>query len=112
MIILPSFHLLSRVRHLSSALFVLILSLSQATAQQGEITVKGEVYLPGETPPIWVSISGITGEALEVLHFDLYVQGFNFTNAESAQYLIAGSNNGGFQARATDAVNKHTLVSK
>ena len=39
-----------------------------------------------------------TGEAAEVLRFDLYVQGFNFTNAEGAQYLITGSNAGSIDA--------------
>ena len=40
------------------------------------------------------------------------MQGFNFTNAEAAQYIISGSNNGNFQGRATDRVNKSTLISK
>jgi TolB protein len=70
------------------------------------------VSVLGGTPPIWVSISGLSGEAAQVLRFDLYVQGFNFTNAEAAQYLISGSNNGDLQARATDNVNKNVLVSK
>src|SRR5205085_2839046 len=79
---------------------------------QSEINVEGYLKPPGENPPIWVSISGITGEALQVLQFDLYVQGFGFTNAQGAQYLISGGNNGNLQAKATDAVNKSTLVSK
>jgi TolB protein len=66
----------------------------------------------GNTPPIWVSLSGFTGEAAEVLRFDLYVQGFNFTNADNAQYLISGSNNGNVQGHVTDNVNKSALVSK
>jgi TolB protein len=67
---------------------------------------------PGNTPPIWVSLSGLTGEAATTLRFDLYVQGFGFTNAEAAQYLISGSNDGNLQAKATDPHNKSTLVSK
>ena len=47
-----------------------------------------------------------------MLHFDLYVQGFAFTNAEAAQYLLSGSNNGNLEAKATDPHNKSTLVSK
>ncbi len=69
-------------------------------------------YEPGNTKPIFVSMSGLTGEAAATLQFDLYVQGFAFTNAESAQYLISGSNNGNLQARAVDPQNKSTLVSK
>ena len=60
------------------------------------------VLEPGNTKPILVSMSGLTGEAAATLRFDLYVQGFAFTNAEAAQYLISGSNNGNLQARATD----------
>ncbi len=67
---------------------------------------------PGMEKPIWVSMSGFTSEAAQVLGFDLYVQGFAFTNAQAAQYLISGSNNGNLQGRVTDAVNKSTLVSK
>ena len=67
---------------------------------------------PGETQPVWVSLSGFTGEAAQVLQFDLYVQGFNFTNAESAQYLLSGANNGNLTARAMDRYSKRMLVSK
>ena len=86
-----------------------ILLSAQSWAQIGiDVSVKG----PGRVPPIWVSMSGISGEAAEVLQFDLYVQGFAFTNAESAQYLITGSANGNLQARATDAITKQQLVGK
>src|SRR4051794_29015256 len=81
-----------------------------ATAQEViDVTIN---ITPGNTKPIWVSLSGFTGEALQVLQFDLYVQGFGFTNSEGAQYLISGSNNGNLQASATDRYNKKSLVSK
>jgi TolB protein len=67
---------------------------------------------PGGTKPIWVSLSGLTGEASQVLQFDLYVQGFNFTNSEGAQYLISGSNNGNLTAQAKDKFTKQLLVNK
>ena len=67
---------------------------------------------PGNTPPIWVSMSGLTGEAATTLQFDLYVQGFGFTNADAAQYLISGHNDANLQAKAVDPHNKSTLVSK
>jgi TolB protein len=79
---------------------------------QNEIDVDKTQENPGRAKPILVSISGLTGEAATALQFDLYVQGFAFTNAEAAQYLISGSNNGNLQARATDPHNKSTLVSK
>ena len=93
--------------------FILFGLLVTATAlAQVRLPTLVRTYAPGNTKPILVSISGLTGEALSTLQFDLYVQGFAFTNAEAAQYLISGSNNGNLQARATDPHNKSTLVAK
>jgi TolB protein len=89
---------------LISSLFTISLD-----AAQEEIPI--EQTIAGQAKPIWLSVSGINGEALQVLQFDLYVQGFNFTNADAAQYLISGSANGNFQGRAMDRYNKSTLVS-
>ena len=83
-----------------------------AALGQSKITIETTVNSPGTTPPTWVSMSGFTGEAASVLQFDLYVQGFGFTNSDNAQYLIVGSNNGNLQGRVTDRYNKSTLVSK
>jgi TolB protein len=66
----------------------------------------------GNTPPIWLSLSGFTDEAAEVIRFDLYVQGFNFTNAEAAQYLLTGSNNGNVQGQLSDRFNKKAMLGK
>ena len=44
--------------------------------------------------PIPVALDGFTGEAAEVLKFDLYVQGFSFVAPEAAQYRISGSSGG------------------
>ena len=77
-----------------------------------QIEITNIVNVPGNTKPIFVSMSGLTGEAATTLQFDLYVQGFAFTNAEAAQFLISGSNDGNLQAKATDPHNKSTLVSK
>jgi TolB protein len=90
-------------------LFALLTAVGSAFAQ---IDITNVVPVVGGTQPVWVSLSGLTGEAAQVLQFDLYVQGFNFTNAAGAQFLISGSNNGDLQARATDNINKHVLVSK
>ena len=79
---------------------------------QAQIDVTKQVMKPGAEPPIWVSMSGFSGEVAETLQFDLYVQGFNFTNADNAQYVIVGSNNGNLQGRVTDRYNKSTVVSK
>jgi len=97
---------MNRLIYLTSISSVIIASIALA---QEEIPIPA--FLGGQVKPIWVSISGINGEALQVLQFDLYVQGFNFTNVDGAQYLISGSANGNFQGRATDKFNKNTLVS-
>ncbi|MGA2867251.1 MAG: LpqB family beta-propeller domain-containing protein [Verrucomicrobiota bacterium] len=67
---------------------------------------------PGKERPVLVSLRGLSGEAAQVLQFDLYVQGFAFTNAEAAQYEISGSNNGNLEARAMQRVNNSVLLSK
>ena len=82
------------------------------TAQVNEVDVTKHTMKPGAEPPTWVSLSGFTGEVESQLRFDLYVQGFNFTNADNAQYQIVGSNSGSLQGRITDRYNKSTLVSK
>jgi TolB protein len=82
-----------------------------ALAQQGGFTIPKQAG-PGAEPPTWVSLSGFTGEAESLLRFDLYVQGFNFTNADNAQYQISGSNNGNLQGRVTDRVQRSTPLNK
>jgi TolB protein len=78
---------------------------------QSDITIEKQAG-PGRERPLYVSLSGFTGEAAQTLQFDLFVQGFAFTNTAGAQYQITGSNNGNLQARATDLFNKSTLVAK
>jgi TolB protein len=100
-------------RSLSTALMAaaLLLAANPAFSQRFETTVVSPSG-PGTTPPIWVAMSGFSGEAAQVLELDLYVQGFAFTNAAGAQYLISGSNNGDLQGWVTDAVNKNTVLKK
>src|SRR5689334_7205341 len=86
------------------------LIVTSAALAQEEINIPK--YIEGQAKPIWLNVSGINGEALQVLQFDLYVQGFNFTNVDGAQYLISGSANANFQGRAMDKYNKSTLVSR
>src|SRR5438034_2547943 len=88
-----------------------IFAIGTASGAEQEIEIKRTIE-PGNTKPILVSMSGFSGEAAQVLQFDLFVQGFAFTNADSAQYLISGSNNGNLQGRAADRFSKNTLVSK
>jgi TolB protein len=67
---------------------------------------------PGQEKPILVSLSGFTGEALQVLESDLYVQGFLATNADAAQYLFTGKSNGNLEGRVTDKYSKDVKLSK
>ncbi len=97
-------------------LFGLIGGSLTALSQNDSVTVHHTSTMPGNEPPIWVSMTGFSGEADQVLRFDLYVQGFAFTNAEAAQYIISGSNSGDssaeLQGRVTDKVNKSPVVAK
>jgi TolB protein len=89
----------------------ILTALLCATAQaQTELNVQQTINVLGQQKPIWVSLSGFTGEADSILRFDLYVQGFNFTNSENAQYLISGSNNGNLQGRVTDRYSKNQTI--
>ncbi|HEV2207536.1 MAG TPA: hypothetical protein VG167_02100 [Verrucomicrobiae bacterium] len=94
----------------SSIICSLLLAAAAVRAQ--EVIPIERTMEPGRTKPIWVSVSGFTGEAARVLEFDLYVQGYNFTNAQNAQYSFSGSSNGELQGRVVDNYNKKTLVSK
>ena len=86
--------------------------VASALQAQSDITVEKQTYVPGNEKPIPVSLSGLTGEAAEVIQFDLTVQGFSFTAPDTAQYLISGSANGNLTGRATDRFNKNVLVNK
>jgi TolB protein len=90
---------------------ILVAGSFAAGAAFSQIEIKRDLQ-PGNERPIYVCLSGLTGEAAQVLQFDLYVQGFAFTNVDGAQYLIDGSNDGNLKARATDKFNKNTLISK
>jgi TolB protein len=95
------------------SLSIVLVTLVDARAYSQENTISIERSSgPGKERPILVSMSGFTGEAAQVLQFDLYIQGFAFTNSEAAQYLITGSNNGNLQGRVTDHVNKNVVVAK
>src|SRR5262245_57904688 len=97
------------LKHFSLAALVLCIN-SLSLAQDTDIGDIKRDYSPGKEKPIPVSLSGISGEAAEVIQFDLTVQGFTFTGAEAAQYLLSGSANGNLVARAQDAINKSYLV--
>ena len=95
----------------TAALLLTTILVSQPGSAEEPIRIRKDVEM-GNTPPVWVSLSGFSGETQQALEFDLYVQGFAFTNSENAEYLISGSANGNLQARAVNKFNKNTLVAK
>jgi len=62
--------------------------------------------------PIPVALDGFTGEAAEVLKFDLYVQGFSFVTPDAAQYLIHGSDSGNVIGTVTDKLARKVILSR
>ncbi len=77
-----------------------VLALAQARAQEA-IDVNTVITAFGKKP-VPIAISGFSGEVLEVLKFDLYVQGFTFVGPEASTYQILGSNAGQVVGTFTD----------
>jgi TolB protein len=78
---------------------------------QNEITISHDINGIGQKP-IPVSLDGFSGEVLNVLKFDLYVQGFSFVAPEAAQYQISGSNSGNVIGRVSDKVARKEILSR
>ena len=91
--------------------FLAVVALNFSRGQE-EINIQTTINVIGQTKPIPVSIEGFTGEAAEVLKFDLYVQGFSFVAPEAAQYRISGSSAGNVQGFVTDAISRQTKFSR
>jgi TolB protein len=95
-----------------------LLTITLATAAldlchaQNEIQIQQQIKVLGTTPPIPVALDGFTGEAAEVLKFDLYVQGFSFVTPDAAQYLIHGSGAGGVTGSVTDKFANKMILSR
>src|SRR5450432_4171166 len=92
-------------------IFFAIVALSFCRAQE-EINIQQQINVLGQTKPIPVSLEGITGEAADILKFDLYVQGFKFVAPEAAQYRISGSSAANVQGALTDAISRQTKFSR
>jgi TolB protein len=102
---------MKKTSYLSPIIITLGAVLSAHSQENAAISIE-KLAGPGKERPILVSLSGFSGEAAQVLQFDLYVQGFAFTNSEAAQYLLSGSNNGNLQGRVTDHINKNIMFAK
>ena len=89
-----------------------LLSAAVMTRGQNEINIEQNITVMGMTKPIPVSLDGFTGETLDVLKFDLYVQGFSFVAPDAAQYVISGSNAGNVQGRVMDRIARSSLLAR
>jgi len=96
---------------ISLPLFLAVVALNFCRAQE-EINIQTTITVPGQAKPILVSLEGLTGEAADVLRFDLYVQGFKFVAPEVAQYRISGSSADNVQGYVTDAVSRQPKFSR
>ena len=83
-----------------------VMALNLAHAQSEINIVQTGVF--GQKP-IPVALQGFSGDVLETLKFDLYVQGFSFVAPDAAQYVISGSNSGDVQGRLMDRLAQRTL---
>ena len=90
--------------------FLFTAFITVVRGQSGEFPIVTPVA--GFTPPIPVSISGFSGTALEVLNFDLYVQGFKVVPTDQAQYQISGSSDGNVIGHVTDKYARKEILSR
>ena len=81
------------------------------TAQE-EIQIQRDIDVVGFTKPIPILVSGFSGEAAQVLNFDLTVQGFKIVSDGSAQFDVTGSDAGSVRGRLSDRISKATLFAK
>ena len=91
----------------------LIITATPLFAQsQNSLSMNEQINVLGQTKPIPVSLDGFTGEAAEVLKFDLYVQGFSFVSPDAAQYVISGGAAGNVTGSVTDKFAKRSVLSR
>jgi TolB protein len=106
-----NFKSVGKVATISLALLYTVSAFNILHAQDsGHITIIGGGTFGQK--PIPVSLEGFTGEAAEVLKFDLTVQGFSFVTPDAAQYVISGSGAGDVSGTVTDKFAKKTILSR
>ena len=59
-----------------------------------------------------IALTGFSGEAAQVLRFDLEVAGFDFVPVATAQYELKGTAGGNLQGTLSDTGNHHTLFAR
>ncbi|HEY4416123.1 MAG TPA: LpqB family beta-propeller domain-containing protein [Verrucomicrobiae bacterium] len=90
---------------------LLVLGVVNFSRADSAIDVNSEVVGFGQKP-VPVALEGFTGEALDVLKFDLYVQGFSFVSPDAAQYVIHGSDAGDVSGTVTDRYARRVILSR
>ena len=93
---------------IKSILFGLLIQCS-SQVQAAEKTAI-EIHHEAKGDPVPISISGISGEALRFLKFDLEVLGM-VVDPEHAQFLISGASNGHIEGHLADA-SKNPIFAK
>ncbi|HUB87595.1 MAG TPA: hypothetical protein VMB22_06855 [Verrucomicrobiae bacterium] len=91
--------------------FFVAITLNSARGQD-ELWISNTAPVLGSTRPIPVSLDGFSGEVLDVLKFDLYVQGFSFVSPDAAQYQISGSNSGDVTGSVTFKLARRVILSR
>jgi TolB protein len=100
------------MKHLCLAATVCaLLGAGTALRAQETITISKDAWTLNAKPTL-IAISGFSGEADQVLRFDLEVMGCKIVPAESAQYQVTGANEGRVEGRLIDLVSKAQLLGK
>ena len=102
------------MKHLCLAACAMLGAVSlnaQWTNAQETITISKDAWTLNAKPTL-IAVSGFSGEADQVLRFDLEVMGCKIVPAESAQYQVTGANEGRVEGRLIDLVSKAQLLGK
>ena len=91
------------------SIIIAVTALNFSRAQ--EINISSDIDVFGRKP-IPVALTGFTGEAAEVLKFDLYVQGYSFVSPEEAQFVINGTGTGSVVGSVTDKFARKVILSR
>src|SRR5579859_4700482 len=103
-------HILNTIKiYLPIILAAVTCNLSRGQSQS-EYNIPVEVPVLGQTKPIPVSIEGFGPEVMDILKFDLYVQGFTFVAPDAAQYHISGTSADSVVGRVM--VGRNTILSR
>ena len=92
------------------SLIIAVAALNLSRAQ--EINIENTINVLGQTKPVPVALTGFTGEALDVLKFDLYVQGYSFVSPDAAQFIINGTDAGNVTGTVTDKFARKVVLSR